>query len=153
VLGHSLNFMLVQKNDSVDPIVETTNATVLENSFQTVEYQGFDSQIGHSFLIQKKGQITSFNLGLELRYYPSYQGFEGTRSGASVFRPSINESLAYCNETPKQVSYQTSVTVSQIKLLFECLGGSNATVKGKLYFDDPVIEWEVTTDAIWVGDD
>ncbi len=45
------------------------------------------------------------------------------------------------------------MTVSQIKLLFECLGGSNAIVKGKLYFDDPVIEWEVTTDAIWVGDD
>lgn len=53
--------------------------------------------------------MTNFELGFDLRYYPSYQGFEGTKSGASVFRPSTNESLRYCQgKAPAIVYYQES---------------------------------------------
>lgn len=87
-------------------------------------------------------------MGVDIRYYPGYQGFEGTRSGASIFRPASNESLAYCDPTPRNVTYQSSDIVSQIKIGLKCLGNTNATIEARLYFDDPVIEWDIQTDGI-----
>jgi len=108
-----------------------------------MEYKGFDSELGQAFVITKKQYGASYNVGFDIRYYPAYQGFEGTRSGASVFRPATNESQAYCDATPKQVTYQSSDVVSQIKIVLQCLGNTNATVEARLYFDDPVIEWDI----------
>jgi Glycosyl hydrolases family 38 C-terminal domain len=33
-----------------------------------------------------------------------------------------------------------------------CIQGTNATVKARLYFDDPVIEWDIRTEEIPVSD-
>jgi hypothetical protein len=53
--------------------------------------------------------MSSFSIGFDLRFYPSYQGFEGTSSGATVFRPATNESFRYCSgKEPSQVYYQQS---------------------------------------------
>ena len=152
VLGHSLNFMLVQKNNSATMADTQPFDSYIENDFQTLQYLGYDDAIGQAFLIQKKIYMTAFNIGFELRYYPAYQGFEGTRSGATVFRPRTNESLAYCNQTPSQVYYQNSSIVNQITLVFQCLNGTNATVKARMHFDDPVIEWDIRTDEIPITD-
>jgi hypothetical protein len=62
-----------------------------------VKYEGFNEDgSGAIFLIQKKPYMNAYHLGIDLRYYPSYQGFESTRSGAAVFRPATNHSLRYC---------------------------------------------------------
>ena len=53
------------------------------------------------FKIYKRKYISTFNLTFELRYYPSYQGFEGTRSGATIFRPATNHSLPYTAKPDK----------------------------------------------------
>lgn len=37
-------------------------------------------------------------------------------------------------------------------LLYQCRNGSNVIVKARLFFDDPVLEWDVRTDQIFVGD-
>lgn len=105
------------------------------------------------FTVQKLNYMSAFHIGFDLRYYSSYQGFEGTRSGASMFRPATNESIRYCQgRGPTKIYYQDSTLVSQVTLIYECEDGGNATVKARLFLDDPVIEWDVTTEAIPVGD-
>jgi hypothetical protein len=97
--------------------------------------------------------MSTFHLFFDLRYYPSYQGFDGTRSGASVFRPATNESFRYCNgKPPTRIVYQDSDLVSQVTMIYECTDGGNATVKARMFKGDPVIEWDVTTEAIPVAD-
>ena len=94
--------------------------------------------------------MTAFHLGFDLRYYPAYQGFEGSRSGATVFRPNQSESLRYSNLT--QILVQKSEVVSQITLIFENEKNESAIVKARMTFDSPLIDWEVNTEAIPVGD-
>ena len=78
-----------------------------------MSYNGFDEIHGAVYLIQKKSYMTNFHLAFDLRYYPSYQGFEGTRGGASVFRPSTNESIRYCGgKAPSHIYFQQSDIVS-----------------------------------------
>jgi hypothetical protein len=62
----------------------------IENEHQYLEYKRFDEEDGAVFTLQKKIYMTAFHFGFDLRYYPAYQGFEGSRSGASVFRPATN---------------------------------------------------------------
>jgi hypothetical protein len=37
-------------------------------------------------------------------------------------------------------------------MIYECTDGGNATVKARMFKGDPVIEWDVTTEAIPVAD-
>ena len=85
--------------------------------------------------------MTFYKLAFDLRYYPSYQGFEGSRSGATVFRPATNESLRYSNLT-RIIGYQGSV-VSQFTLLYNNSLNEQATVHVRLTFDSPLIDFEV----------
>jgi len=62
-----------------------------------LKYKEFRSEDGAVFSITKKLYISIYHIGFDLRYYPSYQGFEGSHSGASIFRPAANESLRYAS--------------------------------------------------------
>lgn len=90
--------------------------------------------------------MSSYHFSFDLRYYPSYQGFEGSKSGASVFRPSLNESLRYANLTI--ISVHKHPVVSQITLTYKDL----AVVTARLNFDSPLVEWDVKLSPIPVGD-
>ncbi len=81
--------------------------------------------------------MNNYHFGFDLRYYPSYQGFEGSKSGASIFRPATNESLRYADVT--LVSVQKHSLVSQITLRYKDLANVTARIK----FDSPIIEWDV----------
>jgi hypothetical protein len=47
------------------------------------------------FTLTKKFYLDFYKFSFDLRYYESYQGFEGSKSGASVFRPSSTDSKRY----------------------------------------------------------
>ncbi|TNV84658.1 hypothetical protein FGO68_gene4646 [Halteria grandinella] len=155
--GHAIQFMLVQRNTSskgrADSYAHFGNTTMIDNDHQEFQYKGFQQDIGAAFTLQKKRYMTTFHIAFDLRYYPSYQGFEGTRSGASIFRPFTNESLRYCQgKGPSKIYYQDSTIVQQVTMIYECSDGGNATVKARMFLEDPVIEWDVTTEAIPVAD-
>lgn len=88
----------------------------IDTDHQYLEFKSFSEEHGAMFVVQKKSYMTTFHLAFDLRYYPAYQGFEGTRSGASVFRPATNSSLRYSNIT--NIFIQRSDLVSQITLLY-----------------------------------
>lgn len=90
--------------------------------------------------------MNNYHVSFDLRYYPSYQGFEGSKSGASIFRPATNESLRYANVT--KVSVFKHSLVSQITLTYKDL----AVVTARLTFDSPLIEWDVKLLPIPVND-
>ncbi len=123
---------------------------VIQNPHQYLQYLKFDEEDGAVFRIQKIVYMTGYHVAFDLRYYPAYQGFEGSRSGATIFRPSQNASLRYSNIT--QVLLQKSDLVSQITLLYDNAKGEQATVKARLTFDSPLIEWEVSLEEVPVAD-
>ena len=94
--------------------------------------------------------MNSYHIAFDLRYYPAYQGFEGSRAGASVFRPAQGESLRYSNLS--QLLVQKSDLVSQLTLIFQNEKNESAVVKARMTFDSPLIEWEVNTEAVPVAD-
>jgi len=93
--------------------------------------------------------MTTFHLAFDLRYYPAYQGFEGTRSGATIFRPATNTSLRYSNIT--NIFIQRSDLVSQITLLYTNKDNETGVVKARMSFDSPLIEWDVNLETIPVN--
>lgn len=102
------------------------------------------------FTLQKLDTYsTTFHLAFDVRYYRAYQGFDGTRGGAKIFRPDATESYRFCsNSDLLRVYYQQTDVVSQITLLYQCQGTSNVVVKARMFANDPVIEWDVKTDEI-----
>jgi len=56
-------------------------------------------------VLSKKAYIQDYQFGFDIRYFPSYQGFSGTRGGASVFRPAISESMNYCRPIDNSTKY------------------------------------------------
>ena len=103
---------MIVKNDSAGNETikyEANSTTTIYNNHQYLHYKGFDHSNGALFYLQKTQYMSSFSIGFDLRFYPSYQGFEGTSSGATVFRPATNESFRYCSgKEPSQVYYQQS---------------------------------------------
>ena len=98
-------------------------------------------------MLQKKKYIENYHFGFDLRYYQSYQGFEGSRSGAAIFRPASNHSLRYSNLS--HWYYQVGSVVSQITLEFvDEHTKESATVKAKIYPFESMIEWDVQVDEI-----
>ena len=59
----------------------------IENELQYMQYEEYKEEDGAIFVIQKKNYITNYHIGFDLRYYNSYSGFKGSRSGAAIFRP------------------------------------------------------------------
>lgn len=122
----------------------------IDTEHQYLEYRSFNEEDGAVFLLQKKAYMTGFHLAFDLRYYPSYQGFEGSRSGASIFRPATNESLRYGNIT--NIFIQRSEVVSQITLIYNSPQNETAVVKARMTFDSPLIEWDVNMETVQVTD-
>ena len=115
-------------------------------------YKGYAKE-GAEFTLIKKGYSQNYSFGFDIRYFPAYQGFNGTRGGASVFRPATSESLNYCAPSANSTSYfMEGEAASQLTLEFDCPENTKAMVKVRLYANDPVIEWDVKTDSIGVAD-
>jgi lysosomal alpha-mannosidase len=102
---------------------------------------------GAQFLILKKNYLDNYYFGFDLRYYPSYQGFQGSRSGAAIFKPAINESLPYSKF--QEIYYQVTDIVSQITIIYnDTETQETALVKARIYKDLSMMEWEVAVGAI-----
>jgi Glycosyl hydrolases family 38 C-terminal domain len=93
--------------------------------------------------------MSAFHLAFDLRYYNAYQGFEGTRSGATVFRPAQNESLRYSNIT--KILVQQHEVVSQFTLVYKNAANETAVVKVRMTFDSPLLEWDVALETVPVN--
>ncbi len=153
--------MMIQRNDThgnvkVLPRIENApnGGVIIRNNIQSMEYVNYNSTNGAIFQIQKEEYRQTYNLGFELRYYNSYQGFNHTRGGAAVFRPEKPHSQRYCGSRgPLRIYHFQHAVLSQFTLKYDCQQhGTNATVKIRLYQDDPVIEFDVRTDEISVRD-
>ncbi|CDW86710.1 glycosyl hydrolases family 38 protein [Stylonychia lemnae] len=119
----------------------------IENKYQFLQFKGKDEQYGALFMLQKKLYLQNYHFGFDLRYYPAYQGFDGSRSGATIFRPAGNHSLRYSNLSYHY--YQIGSVVSQVTLeYFDNKTKESATVKVQIYPDDMMIEWDVVLDEI-----
>lgn len=150
VHGHSLGFIMVKKNNTgtvrqSQRKLKAENITI-ENDVQKLVYKGYGKE-GAEFNLIKKGYSQSYSFGFDIRHYPAYQGFNGTRGGASVFRPAISESLNYCALSANSTKYfMEGEAASQLTLEYDCPENTKAMVKVRLYANDPVIEWDVKTD-------
>ena len=88
-------------------------------------------------------------IGFQLRYYASYQGFQGSRSGAAIFRPESSWSYQYSQFLEQQLWVQESDIVSQFTLHFnDRFTKERAMVKIRMYKDDPMLEWDVELEPI-----
>jgi hypothetical protein len=118
VFGNSIGFLQLRYNSTAN--ITATQLTdgkfKIENDIQYLQYQGEDENLGSTFLIQKKIYMDNFRFGIDLRYYPSYQGFQGSRSGAAIFKPATNESLRYSKV--QSIYYQLTPVVSQITIVY-----------------------------------
>ena len=85
-------------------------------------------------------------MAFDLRYYEAYQGFDGSRSGATIFRPASNISTRYSNVTKFLV--QQHDLVSQITIVYRNSENETAVVKARMTFDNPLIEWDVALETI-----
>ena len=101
-------------------------------------------------MLQKKKYMNTFTFAFDLRYYLAYQGFEGSRSGATIFRPAMNETFRYSTLTNTFV--QRSDLVSQITLVYRNAENETAVVKARMTFDSPLVEWDVNLETIPVTD-
>lgn len=140
IAGHSIGYIFLKRNLSSTLLVQPSKNRedlTIENDHQYLRYKEFNSDDAALFSLQKKLYMNSYHISFDLRYYPSYQGFEGSKSGASVFRPAVNESLRYANLT--MISVQKHPVVSQITLVYKDL----AVVTARLNFDSPLVEWDV----------
>lgn len=91
--------------------------------------------------------MTSYNFEFSLRYYPAYQGYYGSRSGVSVFRPAVNISKSFSNLS--DIYYQVGSICSQITLkYFNKTTNESAIATAKIFPDSTTIEWRVTIDEI-----
>jgi hypothetical protein len=103
IRGHSISFLMVQRNDTngaikVLPRIENApnGAIEIKSNMQIMEFTTHNLINGAIFRIQKEKYMNTYHLGFDLRYYNSYQGFNHTRGGAAVFRPDSAESQRYC---------------------------------------------------------
>lgn len=87
--GQQIGFVFLQRNTSVRLTVPygVKGQMRIDNEHQFLRYNSFDANHGAMFTLQKKHYMTAFSLAFDLRYYNAYQGFEGTKSGATIFRP------------------------------------------------------------------
>ena len=93
-------------------------------------------------ILQKKDYISFYRFGFDLRYYPTYQGFQGSRAGASVFKPTTNESLKFSNLT--DIYYHQGNLLSQITFVYNsAVTNESAVVRARLFEDETMIEWDV----------
>ena len=112
-----------------------------------LQFQQKDSNGLAVFLLQKRDVMTSYNFDFSLRYYPAYQGYQGSRSGASIFRPAVNESRIYSNLS--DFYYQEGPVCSQITLkYYNSTNKESGVAKARVYSDSKIVEWVITIDEI-----
>ncbi len=124
----------------------TSEDTAIDNDHQHLNYEMFDDEEGAVFTLKKKIYMNFYKMSFDLRYYDSYQGFEGSRSGASVFRPNSSESKRYSHLY--KVNVHKHPLVSQINLIYK----DGSLVKVRMTYDSPLIEWDVKLSPIDVRD-
>lgn len=109
--------MQITYNASNDLTAQLAAKTArIENSIQYMQYKGLDMEHGSMFLVQKKNYINNYQIGVDLRYYKSYQGFSGSRSGAAIFKAQDKETERFSKVS--QVFYHISEIVSQITIIY-----------------------------------
>ena len=95
------------------------------------------------FYVVKKAYMANYKLGFDLRFYKSYQGFSGSRSGAAIFKPENKTSERFSKLS--SVVFHESDLVSQITLVFNDSAASEfAAVKARVFKDSNLIEFDVT---------
>ena len=112
--GHSFGFILLYRNFTFDLKADVLTDPLhmrITSDLQNLRYKRFDANHGAMFTLEKQLYLQSYHLSLDLRYYPAYQGYSGTRSGAAIFRPATAESKRYGSE-PERVYKQQSGLVS-----------------------------------------
>lgn len=148
--GHQIGFVEI----SFDP--ESTAVTnkqkskkdefQVENAKQIVYFKGKSQDQGAIMQIQKKSSIESYRFAFDLRYYPAYQGFQGTREGAYIFKP-VNESQPFSKIS--EVFYHVGPVLNQITLEYrDPVSNHSATVIARLFEGETMIEWDVQIDEL-----
>jgi len=95
------------------------------------------------FYVVKKAYMDNFKLGFDLRYYKSYQGFSGSRSGAAIFKPENKTSERFGKLT--SVVFHVSDLLSQVTLIYnDTKTNEYAAVKARVFKDSNLIEFDVT---------
>ena len=123
----------------------------IDSDHQYLKYLRFDEQEGSIFELQKKTYMTYFNVSFDLRYFKAYQGFEGTRSGATILRVAENGTWHRFSKL-SQVFTQRSDIVSQITMIYKNDLNETAVVRARMNFDSTLIEWDVNIETIPVAD-
>jgi len=153
VHGQHIGYLMLSRNTSRQGLLvqyQLKGASLISMPHGSLELLSIDPEDGAIFELTKKLYIGSFKFAFDLRYYLAYQGFEGSRAGASVFRPVSKDSLRYSNLT--KVFVQRSDIVSQITLVYQDSDNETAVVKARMTFDSPLIEWDVNMETIPVTD-
>ncbi len=93
------------KTGEVREIKPIQDLKVIDNDYITLEYLSYSQDKGGLRFKITSGNKTINHLTLDILYYQSYQGFNHTAGGASVFRPKNGQSpTPLCLGGPTQLS-------------------------------------------------
>ena len=131
----------VQEQDPAAPIV-------VASKFETLTFNGFDNVVGLSFKVAKKNYQQEYDLGVDLRYWPSFQQ-SGQKSGAYIFRvkQGVTESLRYSALKGDPVVFKGDF-MSQITFDFANDKGEAATLRMRMFDLSEVVEWDLDLKGI-----
>lgn len=101
------------------------------------------------FNIDKKAYSQSYNLGVDIRYWPSYQVDNQQKSGAYIFRvkEGVKESLRYSALVGSPISYKTSV-VQQLTFRFSNSYKEEAVLRLRIFPKLATAEWDLDLKGI-----